>query len=119
MCHRFWHNSGRKGWKDIGLPMLAYWIFSYKVYVAGWNVGVLRFSKEDFYESGKKDMRALDTLIGKKKFVFSDEKPSDIDFVIFGLCAQIKYTDKGAFNRFMLSKLDFILKKVYCWKFSV
>ena len=69
--HRFVY--AKNGAKDIGLPLLAYWLFSYRISKATWYSGHLRQSKEDFYENGKNDMKAIDILVGNKKYVFSDE----------------------------------------------
>jgi hypothetical protein len=50
--HRF--VLAKNGAKDIGLPLLSYWIFHYKVKKQTWYGGVGRLNKEDFYENGKK-----------------------------------------------------------------
>ena len=55
-------------------------------------------------------MKALDTLAGSKKYVFSDSKPSDVDFVLFGIFAQILYNDKGPFNSFLHSDCQNLMK---------
>ena len=55
-------------------------------------------------------MKALDLMIGSKKYVFSDTKPSDVDFVIFGMFAQILYNDRGPFNNFLNSDCQNLLK---------
>ena len=48
-------------------------------------------------------MKALDVLIGQKKYLLSDTQPSDVDFSIFGVCCQFKYNDKSPLNTFMIS----------------
>jgi hypothetical protein len=55
-------------------------------------------------------MKALDFMIGSKKYVFSDTKPSDVDFVIFGMFAQILFNDRGPFNSFLISDCQNLLK---------
>ena len=106
--HRF--VFAKNGAKDIGLPLSAFWIFSYRISKAAWYAGPLRQSREDFYENGKKDMKALNILIGTKKYVFSDTKPSDIDCVLFGTVAQILYNDKGPFNQYLNSDCQNLLR---------
>ena len=49
-------------------------------------------------------MNAINVLIGKKKYVFSDTQPSLVDISIFGVCSQIKYNDTGALNMYLKSK---------------
>ena len=56
------------------------------------------------------DMKALDIMVGNKKFVFSDKEPSDVDFVIFGMFAQILYNDRGPFNAYLKSDCQNLLK---------
>ena len=50
-------------------------------------------------------MNAINVLIGKKKYIFSDTEPSLVDFSIFGVCSQIKYNDTGVLNMYLKSKL--------------
>lgn len=104
ILHRFWYSKSSR--KDIGLPLLGYWLFSYKAYRNAYYAGYGRFSKEEIYDVGKKDLLALNTLVGDKKYLFSDSKPCDVDFAIFGICAQIKFNDQGPFNHYFNSTND-------------
>ena len=58
-------------------------------------------------------MKALDFMIGSKKYVFSDTKPSDVDFVIFGMFAQILFNDRGPLNSFLISDCQNLLKHTH------
>ena len=98
---RFWFmNSGRN---DMKLPLLAYWNFSYRVYRRAWYNGYGRQSREDVFENICKNLTAINVLIGKKKYLFSDTEPSVADFTIFGICTQIVYNDSGPTNKFLKS----------------
>jgi hypothetical protein len=87
---------------------MSYWFFSYRVYTQCYYNGFARFTKEELYEIAKKDLRSLNDLIGNKKFLFSDTKPCDVDFSIFGVCSQIKYNDLGPLNQFLNGNLYLI-----------
>ena len=50
--HRFIY--AKNGAKDIGLPLLSFWMFHYTVSKRMWTIGLTKMSKEDFYEQGKK-----------------------------------------------------------------
>lgn len=105
---RFWHSE--TGRKDTMLPLLAYWNFSYRVYSRSWNSGYGRHSKEYLFEIYCKNMKALDVLIGQKKYLLSDTQPSDVDFSIFGVCCQFKYNDKSPLNTFMITKCHNVVR---------
>lgn len=60
--------------------------------------------KEELYESGRKDLQAINQLIGPKKFLFSDTHPCDTDFSVFGTCIQFKLTEKGPLHHYLMSK---------------
>lgn len=116
---RFWHSD--KNLKENRLPLLGSWIFSYKVYKSGIASGYSRYSKEDLIENSKKDLKALNTLIGNKKFIFSDNKPSDMDFAVFGNIAQIIYNNIEPLNQFILTDCQNLAKhteniKLTYWK---
>lgn len=110
VLYRFWHSdSGRK---EMGLPLLAYWLFSYKVYKTCWYNGYARMSKEDIIDIAKKDLNALNTLIGKKKYLFSDSEPCDADFAIFGVCSQIKFNDRGPINHHLITECPHLNRQI-------
>ena len=105
--HRFWY--ARNGRKDINIPLLGYWFFSYRVYRRAYQAGYGRLPAEELYEIGRRDLSALNTLLGEKKFLFSDSKPCNTDFMLFGICAQIKFTDRGPLNLHFICKIMVIL----------
>lgn len=100
--HRFWYN--KNGAKDLHIPRMNYWYFSHRVFRRAYAAGYGRLPKEDVYESGKRDLSALNVLMGEKKFLYSDTKPCDTDFMVFALIAQIKYTDRGPLNLHLICK---------------
>ena len=57
-------------------------------------------------------MNAINVLIGKKKYIFSDTEPSLVDFSIFGVCSQIKYNDTGVLNIYLNSNLKNLNKYI-------
>jgi hypothetical protein len=91
--HRFWYSDITK--KETRLPTFAIWMFGYRIYRLGKTSGALSVPKYELYENGKKDLTALNVLVGKKKYLFSDSKPCDTDFALFGLCAQFLYNEVG------------------------
>lgn len=105
--HRFWY--ARNGRKDIHLPLLAYWAFSYRIYRRVWYAGYGRLAPEDLYDIGRRDLSAVDTILGEKKFMFSDTKPSNLDFMVFALSVEIKYTDRGPLNLHFICEFAFNL----------
>lgn len=100
--HRFWYAAN--GRKDIHLPLLNYWFFSYRVFTRVWHAGYGRLSPDDLYDIGRRDLSALDKLLGARKFFFSDSKPSNVDMIVFGVSAQIKFTDRGPLNLHFISE---------------
>lgn len=100
--HRFWYS--RNGYKDVYIPRLNYWYFSYRIFSRIKASGIGRMPRDEVYEMGKNDLNALNLLLGEKKFVFGDTKPSNIDFSLFGLLVQIKYTDRGPLNHHLICK---------------
>lgn len=105
VLHRFWYSPITK--QETRLPLLSIWFFSYRMFRAAWYSGAGRYTKQEIYEKGKRDLTALDALIGNKKFLLSDTKPCDVDFAIFGLCAQFKFNDRGPFNQHLLGIFRF------------
>jgi hypothetical protein len=77
---------------------------SFKVYVAAYCQGYGRFTIDEFYEIGKKDLKSLNDIIGSKKFIFSNEKPCDLDASVFGMCSQVIYCDLGPLNYYVKSE---------------
>ena len=97
---------------SLHLPRLVVWIFSYKVFKAGQYAGYSNFSKIDLIENAKKDLLALNTLVGNKKFLFSDTTPCDSDFALFGNISQIEYNNMEPLKEFLHSKTLFSKKRI-------
>jgi hypothetical protein len=98
--HRFWLSKNKN---ETNLPAIAYWLMSFKVYLASYFQGYGRFSIDNFYEFGRRDLKALNDIIGDKKYVLSDDKPSNIDASAFGICVQFIYRDLGPLHQFVIS----------------
>ena len=101
VINRFWFSNDAQ--KETGLPLLVLWYMGYRSYRAGWYNGYARFTQEELTNTAKNDLKALNTLIGKNKFLFSETKPCQADFFIFGVCAQIVHNDRGDMNLFLRS----------------
>lgn len=56
------------------------------------------------YEIGRKDLKALNDIIGEKKFLFGDDA-CDVDAATFGVLAQIVYHDRGPLNDYLISNI--------------
>ena len=54
------------------------------------------------YQIGKSDLKALNSFIGAKKFMFG-EKVCDTDAAVFGSLVELYYTDKGVFHQYIKS----------------
>ena len=67
-------------------------------------LGYGRHSKEEVYEIGKKDLNAINDLIGNNKFLFSD-KVCDADASLFGMLCQYLFHCGGPLNEHIKSKI--------------
>lgn len=103
--HRFWFAPNEH--LDLHLPRMAYWSFSYTMFSRAWNAGPGRWSREEIYDSGKKDLQALNVILGKNKFLFNNSMPCNADFALFAGTAELQYTDRGPFNFYLNSMLKF------------
>ena len=101
---RFHHNPN--GRNDLMLPRLSFWYFAYRVPKAASYAGYGNYTKEELTSVAEKDLTALNSLLGKSKFFFSDSTPCEADFAVFGLTAQLKYNDTGLMNHFLQSILS-------------
>ena len=77
---------------------------SFKVYLAAYFQGSGRYTIDEFYEMGKKDLKAINDIIGNKTFLLDNEKPCDADASVFGMCSQFIYCDLGPLNHYVKSK---------------
>jgi hypothetical protein len=59
-----------------------------RVTTNGWAQGILRLGKENVFRVMSDDLRALSTILGKRKFLLGDEPCSD-DCAVFGMLAQV------------------------------
>jgi hypothetical protein len=55
---------------------------TFRVYLGAYFQGYGRFTIDEFYEIGKKDIKAINDLIGSKKFLFDNEKPCEADGIL-------------------------------------
>lgn len=105
---RFKYNEN--GMRDNMLPRLGYWYFSYRISNAARYAGYGNWSKNEIIENGNKDLKALNVLLGEKKFFFSNEKPCDADFAVYGLVAQLVFNDTGAIHHFLNDECQSLVK---------
>jgi hypothetical protein len=110
--HRFWHSNNKK---ELNLPSIAYWIMGYRVYKAAYGQGYARFKAEEFYDIGRKDLKALNDIVGSKKYVLTNDKPSEIDAAVFGMCVQYVYCDLGPMNQFIKSNISKAYEILVCY----
>lgn len=104
-CFRFIHNPN--GARDNMLPLLAYWNFAYRV---GNSAKAARYgllSKQELFDNVTKDLDSLETLIGNKNFLFSDEKPCEADFALFGTSSQLIFNDTHIVNKYLTGNVPF------------
>lgn len=107
-CFRFMHNPN--GARDNMLPLLAYWNFAYRV---GNSAKAARYgllSKQELFDNVKKDLDSLETLIGEKKFLFSNETPCEADFALFGTSSQLIFNDTHIVNKYLTDNCPGILR---------
>lgn len=69
--------------------------------------GYARHDKDEVYQIGRDDMKAINDFIGEKKFLMG-EKVCNEDASLFGGLCQIMYHDKGPLNEFLMSKIVFL-----------
>ena len=103
-----WNENGMK---DNALPRLAYWNFSYRVYKAAKFAGYGMFTKDELFLNAKKDLSAMNSLVGDKKFIFGNDRPCEADFALFGLVAQFLWNDTGIVHKYLKGKCGF---NIYC-----
>lgn len=82
------------------LPLLAYWNFGYRIDKAAKFAGY-GMTRDELFLNGKKDLDALNVLVGENKYFFSNDKPSEADFAVFGLVAELLWTDTGVINKYL------------------
>lgn len=63
------------------------------------------------YEIGKADLRAFETFLGNKKYLFG-EQPCVEDATLFSFTCMIIHLDKGPFNQFINSEDSICLSKI-------
>merc|ERR1712127_670751 len=102
------HNPN--GMTDNMLPRIAMWNFGYRVKLAASYSGYGLLSKTELLDHGKKDMKAIENLIGDKNFLFGNDKPSEADLAIFGLFIQLIYNDTGVLNQFIKAECPNIIR---------
>ncbi len=94
------------GMRDNMLPLLAYWIFAYGVGNQT-RAARYRFSKQEWFECAKRDLDAIEALIGDKRFLFSNEKPCEADLALFGLSSQFIFNDTYIVHKYLEGKKHF------------
>ena len=57
--------------------------------------GIGRHSKEEIFEMGLKDLKAISNYLGSKPF-FTGEKVSELDCAAFGMLAQFIWNSPGS-----------------------
>lgn len=105
---RFIHNKNSV--KDAQFPLLMFWNYGYRVKTAGYMVGWSKLTKKEIFEIVKKDFNSLEFLIGQKYFLFSNDKPSEADFALFGLIAQFRYNDKEVIHQYLETQCPNIIR---------
>jgi hypothetical protein len=59
--HRFWY--AKNGHKDVHIPLLNYWYFSYRVFKRLKKSDAGKKTKEENYKIGMNDLNALNTML--------------------------------------------------------
>ncbi len=95
------------GMKDNAFPRLAYWNFSYRVWKAAKFAGYGMLTKEELFLNAKKDLAAINLLVGDKRFLFGNDKPCEADLALFGLVSQFLWNDTGIVHRYLKGKFGF------------
>lgn len=98
------------GAKDNDFPLIGYWNFQYRVGKVLNIIGYGRHSDDELFHRVKKDLNAIETLIGGKKYLFSNEKPCVADFSFFGISSQMLYNDNYIVNKFIKAECPNIVK---------
>lgn len=60
-------------------------------------------TKEEVYDMGKKDLKAMEDFLDNKKYFFGD-KITMLDIQIFQIIAQLPFFDRGEFNSYLREK---------------
>lgn len=105
---RFKHNPN--GMRDNDFPRLAFWNFQYRVTTAARYARYGNLSEEELFNGARKDLSALEVLLDGKKYFFSNEKPCDADFAVFGFTCQLLFNDSYFMNKFMKAECPNLVK---------
>lgn len=75
---------------------------------ATWLQGYGRHSEQEATKIGKDDLKSINDYIGNKKYLFG-EQICDVDATIFGFMCQFLFHDRGPLNKFLMSKLKYMI----------
>jgi hypothetical protein len=81
-----------------GLPWMIYLtmtLIRIQLKESAWGQGMGRHTKEEVYEMGLKDLRALSAYLGTKPY-FTGDKVTELDCVAFGQLAQWLWNAPGS-----------------------
>ena len=87
--------------KDMNMQKLVFWFYSYRVRCSTKKLGIYGLEKEEVIKTLETDLKALNTLLGDRKYFFNNDKPCDADFAVFGIVTQFVYVHKGLIDKFM------------------
>ncbi|XP_070539806.1 failed axon connections homolog isoform X2 [Ptychodera flava] len=111
--HEDWPNVGRvlgTYLKYLDFPMTGRRV---KGYIHGHGIG--RHTEQELYAIVEKDLRAICTFLGEKKFLFGDE-PCEYDCAIFGQLAQLLWCPFPGSPQQILIKGDLKNLEEYCYR---
>lgn len=91
-----------------GLPRFVHLLFYRQIKNRLYEQGYGRHSKEEAYSIGKSDMKALNDIIGNKRYFLSNEYYCDVDAAVFGLLCQLAYHSNGVLYDYFKSMIAFI-----------
>jgi hypothetical protein len=102
-----------------GLPPYVYTLLYSRIKKRTYEQGYGRHSKEELYSIGKDDMKALNDIIGNKKYFLSNEYFCDVDAAVFGLVCQVAYHANGVLHDYYISNsismsLFFLCQNLLC-----
>jgi hypothetical protein len=94
--------------KVSGLPKLAYIYFYPRIKKRTYEQGYGRHSKEELYSIGKADLKALNDIIGNKKYFLSNDHFCEVDASVFGLLCQVAYHANGVLHDYYKSEYFYL-----------
>lgn len=109
LLHRYIYS---RNYEESGVPNLIAYLYSGTIQKGCYFQGYGRHTKEEVYEIGKKDLKAINDLIGNEnKFLFGNDV-CDADAALFGTLSQFMHHCYGPLNDYLINECPNCLRLI-------